>query len=147
MNKPPMVIVNESLALPYSELEFRYSTSGGPGGQHSNRSSTRVTLRFDVARSASLTDDQRQRIMSRLSSRLDREGVLQLHESGSRSQSKNREQVTARFQQLLAEALVPRRARKPTRPSRAGVERRLRDKRARSERKKERSRGKRGEWQ
>jgi ribosome-associated protein len=119
------------LDLPRSELEFRASRSGGPGGQHVNTSSTRVEVWWDIARSPTLTDEQRQRLITRLASRLDGAGRLRLVSSGSRSQLRNREEVTERLIGLVAEALrVPKR-RKPTRPSRAAKAARLEAKRRR----------------
>ena len=73
------VFIEESnLTIPAWELTFSFSPSSGPGGQHANRSATRVTLYFDVANSPSLSDAQRQLLLKRLSSRLDQDGILQL---------------------------------------------------------------------
>lgn len=127
------VPITNSLAIPADELRFRFSRSGGPGGQHVNRSATQVELTFDVAHSPSLSEAQRERIQSALATRIDREGVLHLSASSSRSQLQNRELVVHRFQTLLRRALhVPRR-RRPTRPSAAERERRLAGKRRRAE--------------
>ncbi|HKU60239.1 MAG TPA: alternative ribosome rescue aminoacyl-tRNA hydrolase ArfB [Gemmatimonadales bacterium] len=126
------------LDLPRSELEFRASRSGGPGGQHVNTSSTRVEVWWDIAASPTLSDEQRQRLINRLATRLDGAGRLRLVSSGSRSQLRNREEVTARLAELVAEALrIPKR-RKPTRPSRAAKAARLDAKRRRGATKRER---------
>jgi ribosome-associated protein len=130
--------ITPRLRIPLSELQFRFSRSGGPGGQHVNRSETRVELLFDVANSPSLTDAQRERILERLGHIIDQDGVLHLTSSESRSQHQNREAVMVRFRNLLQSALRRRKVRRPTRPSQAGVERRLEEKRRRSAKKKSR---------
>ena len=124
--------ITDALSIPLSELEFRTSRSSGPGGRHKDRSETRVELRFDVARSPSLDEDQRRRVMAGLASRLDSAGVLHLTSQRFRSQRRNREEVIRRFQVLLARALARPRKRRPTRPSRQARERRLAEKRRRS---------------
>jgi len=132
------VPITNSLAIPESELRFRFSRSSGPGGQHVNRSATQVELLFDVAHSPSLSNEQRARILEALRTRIDREGVLHIFASGSRSQLQNRDQAIHRFQALLRRALHAPRARHPTRPSAAARERRLAAKRRRSQLKAER---------
>jgi len=134
------IYINDELLIPQSELQFRFSTSSGPGGQHANRAETRVTLLFDLLQSPSLSETQRGLLRRRLDNRLDRHGVLQLHEQSSRSQHQNRALVINRFQKLIAAALQPRKKRKPTRPGRAARERRLEEKRRHSEKKKRRRR-------
>lgn len=132
--------VNDGLTLPRAELDFRASRAGGPGGQHVNTSSTRVELTWNVADSPSLSSAQRARIMEALPNRIDTRGVLHLAEGGSRSQHQNKEAVVARLQRLLEQALRPRKKRKKTKPTRASKERRLKEKRRRSEVKKLRGR-------
>ena len=133
------------LAIPLSELEFRFSRSGGPGGQHVNRSATRVELLFDVAHSPSLTEAQRQRLLTRLAGRIDREGMLRVVAQSERSQLRNRQEAVARFQALLRQALrVPKRRRRTKMPKGA-KERRLAAKRRRSEIKRYRRKVERGE--
>jgi ribosome-associated protein len=127
-----LVVVGQDLVIPVSELAFRFSRSSGPGGQHVNRSETRVELLFDVRTSPSLSDDQRQRLLQRLRTQLDKDGVLHIVSSETRSQSENRQRSLARFQTLLASALRRRKRRIPTAPSAASRERRLSHKRARS---------------
>jgi ribosome-associated protein len=127
------VRVGDGLVIPTAELEFAFARAGGPGGQHVNTSSTKVELRFDVAGSPSLSDDQRAAITAHLGNRITSEGVLVLTASEHRSQTRNREAVIARLAHLLAEAVRPRRPRRPTRPSRASRERRLAQKRQRGE--------------
>ena len=132
--------ITDALSIPFSELAFRTSRSSGPGGQHANRSETRVELRFDVARSPSLDEDQRRRVMARLASRMDSAGVLHLTSQRFRSQRRNREEVLRRFQILLARALARPRKRRSTKPSPQAKERRLAEKRRRSETKRLRRR-------
>jgi ribosome-associated protein len=124
--------VAPELQIPLSELEFRVSRSGGPGGQHVNTSSTRVEVWWDVATSPALTDAQRQRLLARLASRLDGAGGLRLVSSGSRSQLRNREEVTERLRDVVARALVVPKPRKRTKPTRAAKAARVEGKRRRS---------------
>lgn len=130
--------VSAALRVPLAELDFRASRSGGPGGQHVNTSSTRVEVWWDVAGSPTLSEDQRQRLLARLASRLDGAGRLRLVSSTSRSQLRNREDVTERLRELVAEALTIPKVRKRTRPSRAAKAARLESKRRRGETKRER---------
>jgi ribosome-associated protein len=121
--------ITPSLRIPLSELDYRASRSGGPGGQHVNTSSTRIELWWDVARSPSLSPDQRELLLQRLAPRLDSEGRMRLVSSGSRSQLRNKEAVTERLRSLVASALVVRKRRKPTKPSRAAKAARVEAKR------------------
>src|SRR3954464_10586844 len=100
--------INPELSIPLSELDYQASRSGGPGGQHVNTSSTRVEISWDVAGSQSLTPEQRAQLLERLGPRLDSAGHLRLVSSATRSQLRNKEDVTARLQQILADALVVR---------------------------------------
>ncbi len=131
----PVIIVNERLAIPTAELEFRFSRSSGPGGQHVQRSDTRVELLFNVAASPSLSDEQRGRILSRLGNQIDGEGVLRVVSSATRSQLENREEAVRRFQALLAGALRQRKRRIATKPSAGAREARLAEKKVRSQHK------------
>ncbi|MEP6573625.1 MAG: alternative ribosome rescue aminoacyl-tRNA hydrolase ArfB [Gemmatimonadota bacterium] len=131
MHSPSTLRITSSVSIPLAELTYRASRSGGPGGQHVNTSSTRIELWWDLATSPSLREDQRQRALERLATRLDGDGRLRLVSSGSRSQFQNREDVTERFQALLAAALVVPKRRKATRPSKASKERRIEGKKKR----------------
>lgn len=119
------VFVNDSLAIPRTELAFRASRAGGPGGQHVNTSSTRVEVTWNVTRSPSLDDAQRARLLAALARRLDSEGTIRVVASDSRSQRQNRERAEARLAELLRGALTVRKTRKATRPTRAAKEKRL----------------------
>jgi ribosome-associated protein len=120
-------------SIPESEIEERFDTSGGPGGQHANKTETAVTIRFDIAQS-SLPEPVRERLIRRLGA------VLEVSASDTRSQWRNREIARERLIERLQEALVVKKPRKRTKPSKAAQERRLAEKKARSETKKARQR-------
>lgn len=142
MDNPDFLLVSDRLAIPLDELEFRFTTGGGPGGQHVNKAATRVTLSFDLATSPSLDEETRGRLLERLAGRLDRDGVLQISVHESRSQFQNRKVAIERLRQTLAAALIEEKPRRPTRPSGAAVRERLDEKRRRSIVKRQR----RGNW-
>lgn len=126
------LVINPDLRIPLSELQYRASRSGGPGGQHVNTSSTRVEVTWDVAASPSLSPEQRTRLLQQLATRLDTAGQLRLVSSSTRSQSRNKDEVTNRLRSTIAAALVIRKKRKATKPSRAAKAARLEAKRKRS---------------
>ena len=128
-----ILYINTKLSIPRDELRFRFSRSSGPGGQHAQKSSTRVELLFDVANSPSLTESQRMSLLRRLGSHVDSNGVLHLVSQSERSQFRNRQEVVSRFESLVRQALKRRLPRKATRPSLRSRERRLQEKRERSE--------------
>lgn len=130
--------VNEQVVIPRDELVARATRSGGAGGQHVNTSSTRIELVWNVQASRALTDEQRQRVMQKLSSRLDGDHNLRIVASDRRSQRQNRESAEARMADLVREALVVPKKRRPTKPSRAAKQARLDSKRRLSEKKRER---------
>jgi ribosome-associated protein len=121
--------VTSHCAIPLGELEWRFSPSGGPGGQHANRSNTRVEVRFDIASSPSLGPRQRSRLLARLGP------VVRVVADDERSQARNRALALDRLRSRLAAGLHVEKARRPTAPSRGARERRLSDKRHQSERK------------
>jgi ribosome-associated protein len=129
------VPIDPFLTIPESELSYRATRAGGPGGQHVNTSSTRVELWWDLAGSRSLSEEQRTWLRKRLATRLDSSGQLRLVSAGSRSQLSNRKEVTRRFHELLKQAMVVPKKRKKTKPSRAVKERRLADKKKLSQKK------------
>jgi ribosome-associated protein len=132
------LVISPDLRIPLSELQYRTSRSGGPGGQHVNTSSTRVEVTWNVANSPSLRPEQRTRLLQELATRLDTEGQLRLVSSGTRSQLRNKEDVTDRLRSTVAAALVVPKKRKPTKPSRAAKAARLAAKRKRAATKRQR---------
>jgi ribosome-associated protein len=133
--------VNGSLDIPRAELTARATRASGAGGQHVNKTSTRVELTWNVAESPSLTDEQRARLLARLASRLSETGELRVVASDTRSQAQNRELAELRLAEIVRRALVVPKVRRATKPSRAAREARLSEKRHNSERKRERRRG------
>ncbi|MEV5445672.1 alternative ribosome rescue aminoacyl-tRNA hydrolase ArfB [Streptomyces sp. NPDC052644] len=132
-------VIRGSVSLPESELVWRFSRSSGPGGQHVNTSDSQVELRFDLARTESLPPVWKERALERLAGRLIG-GVLVIRASEHRSQWRNREAAAVRLASLLAEATAPPpRPRRPTKIPRGINERRLREKKQRSETKRGRS--------
>lgn len=121
--------------IPAAELSWSASRASGPGGQHVNKTSSRVTLAWSVVESAVLDETQRARLLEKLAARLTQSGVLQIHAEDARSQLRNREIAAERLAELVAAALRRPKARRPTRPSRGVTERRLKAKKARSDRK------------
>jgi ribosome-associated protein len=140
MPEETVIVVNDQLTIPRSELDYRASRSGGPGGQHVNTSSTRIEVTWNVATSPSLSEEQRARLMEKLATRIDNEGVLRMVSAGSRSQHQNREEVTARLQATLERALRVPKPRKRTKVPKGVKEERLREKKKRSETKQSRGR-------
>jgi ribosome-associated protein len=134
-----MIPIDDTLAIPDEEVSFATSRSGGPGGQNVNKLETRVTLRFDLAGSPSLSEEQKARLRERLATRITKDGVLQVSSQKHRSQGANRDAAVERFAELLRENLREEPPRKKTRPSRAAKARRLDEKRRQSQRKRERS--------
>ena len=122
--------VTRSVSIPLSEIAFRYSRSSGPGGQHAQKTETRVEALFDVEASSSLTDRQKNRVVRKAGP------VLRAVAQDERSQARNRELATERVADALREALRVERRRVATKPSKAAVERRLEQKRRRSQTKK-----------
>ena len=132
------LVITGAVKIPVAELHFQFVRSSGPGGQHVNRSATQVELTFDLAGSPSLDDAQKERAGAALKSYVDQGGVLRLTSQLSRSQWRNRQDVTARFVELMRRALRVPKKRRPTRPTAASQERRLDTKRRRSKVKRER---------
>ncbi len=128
-------LVVGSLTIPAAELEERFETSGGPGGQHANRNETTVRLRFRVNES-SLPIEVREKLASRLGN------IVEVSAAESRSQRQNRDMARRRLAARIGEALVDPKPRKKTRPTQASANRRLTEKKARSDVKKQRRRPK-----
>ncbi len=118
--------VTRTCTIPFSELEWRFTTSGGPGGQHANTSNTKVEVLFDIANSAALGPRQRARLLEHVGP------VVQASASEQRSQARNREVAADRLRSKLADALKIRPQRVPTGPTKSSNERRLKDKQHRA---------------
>jgi ribosome-associated protein len=123
-------------AVPDAEFRFRTSRASGPGGQHVNKTSTRIEVLWDVAGSPSLTDAQRERLYDKLRNRIDSSGVLAVASGERRSQTQNRDAAVERLQKLVADALRVPKPRKRSKVPRAVKEQRLEAKRQQSEKKK-----------
>jgi len=121
------------------ELSFTYTRSSGPGGQNVNRVQTRVMLLFDVVTSPSLTETQKRRIFTRLSGRINKEGVLRVISQRHRTQEGNRRAAVERFHELIEDALRVRRPRRKTRVPKGAKRRRVETKRRRGDLKRTRS--------
>lgn len=133
------VRVTDAITIPGAELEWRFLPSGGPGGQHANRSATRAELIFDLAGSGAFDVDVKERMLARLGARASR-GVVTVGEDSSRSQWRNRQLAKARLADLLRRAMRTEAPRRPTKPGRAARRRRLEDKKRRSAKKRLRRR-------
>jgi ribosome-associated protein len=127
--------ITRSCAIPLDELEWKFTASGGPGGQHANRSNTKAEVRFDVVASPSLLDVHRDRLLERLGP------VVRVVADDERSQLRNRDLALERLRARLADALRVQRTRRPTAPTRASTQRRLEQKRRRSDIKRSRRPG------
>lgn len=126
--------ITRSVSLPLREIAFRFSRSSGPGGQHAQRTETRVEALLDVAASSALTDRQKARVIAKAGP------VIRAFAQDERSQWRNRELAVERLCDALRDALAVKRTRRPTRPSKRAVEQRLEGKRRQSERKRRRRR-------
>ena len=135
---PPYLDLEMNFEIPESELRFRASRSRGPGGQHVNKTSTRIEALWDVAGSETIPDNQRSRIMRKLATRIDSKGVLHVAASAQRSQLQNRRAAVARMNALVSAALKRRKPRKKTKPPKSAIEKRLREKKRRSQIKRKR---------
>jgi ribosome-associated protein len=135
-----MIEITENITIAEDELTFKTSRSGGPGGQNVNKLNTRITVLLDVPNSPSLSEEQKRQILSKLSTRTDRRGILHVVSQKHRSQEANRQAAVERLRQLLQEALKPTPIRKKTKAPAAARERRLDEKRQRSRLKSQRAR-------
>lgn len=121
------LLVSRNLTIPSDELDWRFSSSGGPGGQHANTSNTKVMLSWSPRDSAVLTEAQRTRLVDRLGT------VVRVVVDDERSQARNRDIALERLREKLSAALQVRKRRRPTAPTSGAVERRLEEKRRRSQ--------------
>ena len=133
-----LLAVNESLSIPRTELDVRVSRSSGAGGQHVNKTSSRVEIFWNIVGSRAVSEEQRARLQEKLASRLTTEGSIRVVASDMRSQSRNRELAEERLAELVRRALIVPRKRKATRPTRAAKEARLDSKKRHSTKKRDR---------
>jgi len=133
-----VLAVNQSLSIPRGELDVRVSRSSGAGGQHVNKTSSRVEVFWNIRTSKAVTEEQRALLLSRLQSKLTSDGSVRVVASDMRSQSRNREIAEERLGEMVRRALAVRRKRKPTKPTRAAKEARLESKKRHSRKKDER---------
>jgi ribosome-associated protein len=130
--------VSDALSIPRGELDVRVSRASGAGGQHVNKTSSRVEIFWNIRLSRALGDDQRARLLERLASRLTTEGSIRVVASDMRSQSRNRDLAEERLAEMVRRALVVPKKRRPTRPTKASKEARLEGKKRQSHKKRER---------
>ena len=129
----PLIPVTRSISIDSDEIEESFTRSSGAGGQHVNTTDSAVMLRFDVANSPNLPEMVKDRLAALAGSRMTRDGVLTLRSEGSRSQLLNRQEVRERLLDLIREATIVPKKRRPTKPSKAAKARRVDSKKARSQ--------------
>lgn len=117
--------IKNGIVIPSHELEITASRAGGPGGQHVNKTSTRITIRWNVPKTMALNDEQKERVLQKLQTRLTKDGDLIVHNSASRSQQQNKEMALARLAQEVRQALHVPKKRMATHVSKAKKEARL----------------------
>ena len=135
---PDELRISDVLAIPRSELEVRMSRAGGPGGQHVNTSSTRVSVVWNVKSSTAISPEQRAAIFNAIGSKITESGTVRVVARDTRSQKQNWLLAEERLAEMIRKALVPRRPRKKTKPTKSAVERRLDSKKLQSKKKNDR---------
>ena len=123
-------------SLLYHELDFTASRSSGPGGQNVNKVNSKITLKFDVVHSQILTAEEKEILIKKLSAQLTTNGVLLISSQGKRSQLENKNEVIQKLERLIAKALQKKKERKPTKVSKAAIQKRITNKKLNSEKKK-----------
>lgn len=135
-----MLRVNDRITIPFTEFDFTFARSGGPGGQNVNKVNSKVTLRWNITSSPSLPSDVLARFRSKYHRRMTKDGELVMHSQRYRDQGRNVADCLEKLRELLLEVAVAPRRRKPTRPTKGSVQRRLTAKKQRSNRKQNRRR-------
>jgi ribosome-associated protein len=127
------IVINQYLSIPDGEVRFSASRSGGPGGQHVNKVNSRVILEFDVMHASVLSPYQKRKIAEMLGHRLNQQGILRLQAQRHRTQSANRADLLKRFIEIIQDALRPVKSRVPTRVPRSVREKRMEEKKLRTQ--------------
>jgi ribosome-associated protein len=127
------IVINQDLSIPDTEVRFSAARSGGPGGQHVNKVNSRVVLEFDVLHTSVLNPFQKRKIAERVGHRMNQQGILRLQAQRHRTQSANRTDLLERFIDVLQDALRPVKRRVPTRVPRSVREKRLEEKKLRTQ--------------
>lgn len=130
-----MLTINSRLQIPLLEFQFTFSRSSGPGGQNVNKVNSKAMLRWDATTSPSLVEPLRSRVLAALRSRLTLEGVLVIQSQRYRDAPRNVDDCLERLRTILRQAAAPVVPRRPTKPTRGSIRRRLQDKRQRSDKK------------
>jgi len=133
------LVIDDSLSIPSTELAFEASRSSGPGGQHVNKASTKVTVVFEIDSSSVLDEEQKSRLRLRLASKLSGDSILRVSSQRTRSQLTNRDDALEKLAGLIRGALAEEKPRKKTKPTRAARQKRLEEKKRKSEIKQSRS--------
>mgnify|MGYP000106046914 CR=1 FL=1 len=127
------LVVNRQIRVPLEEFEFRYDRSSGPGGQNVNKVNSKVTLRWSVVNSTSLPEEVRARLLQKLGGRITKNGEIVVASQRYRDQPRNQEDCLEKVRKMLEQVATAPKRRKPTKPTRGSRERRLKDKRVRSD--------------
>lgn len=122
-------------SLLYNELDFTASRSAGPGGQNVNKVNSKISIRFDVVHSETLTEEEKATILKKLSTHLTKEGILMVVSQDKRSQLENKEDALEKLERLIAKAFEVKKLRKRSKPSKTAVEKRITKKKVHSEKK------------
>ncbi len=139
-----MLVISDKLEIPLRELQFTFARSSGPGGQNTNKVSTKAQLKWNVLGSSSITDDQRQLIMIKHKNKISKAGVLTIQSERFRDQGRNVADCLEKLTKAIRAALHKPKKRVPTKPTKGSVERRIKDKKAKSQKKNNRGKVKHG---
>lgn len=131
-----MLKINDKITIPAGELKLTFVRSSGPGGQNVNKVSSKAVLNWDIAQSQALPEDVKKRFTQRFSKRISQDGIFQISSDRYRDRTRNIQDCYDKLNGMILEVLHPPKKRKPTKPSKAAIEKRLQNKKAVSEKKK-----------